>query len=103
MEIHLQNYVLSVFQVMLPEWDPGPTYVVQRLWDPGGPNYPSRSSIPINLENLGKPKSYLDYIHLLALPSQPFLVVVMLILPPKHHLGKLDHMGSLRYLPILDQ
>ena len=28
---------------ILSEWDPGPTYVVQRLWDPGGPSYTSRS------------------------------------------------------------
>ena len=38
------------------EWDPGPTYDVQRLWDPGGPTYSSRSSVPTNLDKLGKPK-----------------------------------------------
>ena len=50
--INLRNYVLGVFQVksctmrcahgsiakILLEWEPGPTYIVQRLWDPGGPN-----------------------------------------------------------------
>ena len=30
----------------------------------------------IYLEKLGKPKSYLDYIHLLPLLSQPFLVIL---------------------------
>ena len=76
-EIHgenLQTYVLGVFQVVphtmrcvhgsnnkiLSKWDPGPTYVVQSLWDPGGPSYISRSSTPIDLEKLGQPKSYLD-------------------------------------------
>ena len=33
------------------EWDPGLTYVVQRLQDPGGPSYTSRASFPIDLEN----------------------------------------------------
>ena len=56
MAINLRNYVLDVFQVtswtmrcahgsiakILVEWDPGPTYHVQRLWDPGGPTYSSR-------------------------------------------------------------
>ena len=55
--INLRNYMLGVFQValramrrvhgsinkILMEWDPGPTYVVQTLWDPGGPTYSSRS------------------------------------------------------------
>ena len=73
--------MLGVFQVMLRtmrcvhgssyeiliEWDPGLTHVIQRLWDPGGPAYTSRSSIPINLEKLGEMKSYLDYIYLLTL------------------------------------
>ena len=49
---------------ILSEWDPGPTYPVQSLWDPDGPSYTSKSSFPIDLENLGQPKSYLDYIHL---------------------------------------
>ena len=49
--INLRNYVLGGFHVasrtmrcahgsinkILMEWDPGPTYDVQRLWDPGGP------------------------------------------------------------------
>ena len=77
--INLQNYVLGVFQVapctmrcvhgsnneILFEWDPGSTCLVQRLWDPGGPSYTPRSRGSTNLEKLGKPKSYLDYIHLL--------------------------------------
>ena len=109
--------VLGVFQVtlctmrcahgsnteILFEWDPGPTYLVQRLWDPGGPSYTSRSSISPNLEKLGKPKSYLDYILLLQLSSLPLLVILVLNLAPKLHLGKLDHMGSFRYLARLDQ
>ena len=117
MVINLRNYVLGVFQVMshtmrcahgsinkiLLEWDPGPTYVVQRLWDPGGPTYSSRSIVPTDLDKLGKPKSYLDYIHLPGLSSLSFLVAVKLNLAPINHLGKLDHMGSFRYLPRLDQ
>ena len=116
-EIYLRNYVLGVFQVVLCtmrcaqgsinqillEWDLGPTYLVQRLWDPGGPSYSSRSSVSTDLEKLGNPKSCLDYIHLLELMSLPFLVTVMLNLAPKHQLGKLDQMGSFRYLPRLDQ
>ena len=85
------------------EWDPGPTYVVQRLWDTGGPSYSSRSSVPTDLDKLDKPKSYLDYIHLSRLSSLPFLVAVMPNLAPNNHLGKIDHMGSFRYLPRLDQ
>ena len=79
---------------ILSQWDPGPSYVVQRLWDPGGPSDTSISSFPIILENLGQPKCYLDYIHLQELSSQPFLVILVLNLAPKHHLGKLDHMGE---------
>ena len=77
MVINLRNYLLGVFHVashtircvhgsinkILMEWDPGPTYDVQRLWDPGGPTYSSRSSVPTNLDKQGEPKSYLDYIH----------------------------------------
>ena len=117
MVINLGNYVLGVFQVMLHtmrcvhgsineillEWDPGPTYLVQRLWDPGGPSYSSRSSVPTDLDELGKPKTYLDYIYLPGLSSLPFLVTVMPNLAPNNQLGKLDHMGSFRYLPRLDQ
>ena len=55
------------------EWDPGPTYDVQRLWDPGGSIYSSRSSVPTNLDKLGEAKSYLDYIHLPGISSLPFL------------------------------
>ena len=40
----------------LLEWGPGPTYLVQRLWDPGGPTYSSRSSVPTDLDELGKLK-----------------------------------------------
>ena len=115
--INLRNYMLGVFQVVLHtmrcahgsinkiqmEWDPEPTYVVQRLWDPGGPTYSSRSSVPTDLDKLGKPKSYLDYTHVPGLSSLPFLVTVMLNLAPNNHLGKLDCMGSFRYLPRLDQ
>ena len=95
MVINLRNYVLGVFQVMhtmrcvhgpiikiLLEWDPGPMYLVQRLWDPGGPTYSSRSSIPMDLDKQGKLKSYLDYIHLVELLSLPFLVTVMPNLAP---------------------
>ena len=85
------------------EWDPGPTYVVQRLWDPGGRTYSSRSIVPTDLDKLDKPKSYLDYIHLPGLSSLPFLVTVMLNLAPNNYLGKLDCMWSFRYLPRLDQ
>ena len=86
MELNLQNHVLGVFEVVpctmscshgsnnktQTKWDPGPTYVVQRLWDPvDQATLTSRSSIPINLEKLGHPKSYLDLIHLLPSSSQP--------------------------------
>ena len=115
--INLRNYVLGGFHVasrtmrcahgsinmILLEWDPGPTYDVQRLWDPGGPTYSSRSSVPTNLDKLGKPKSYLDYIHLPGLPSLPFLIATKPNLASSNHLEKLDHMGSFRYLPRLDQ
>ena len=117
MVINLRNYMLGVFQVMsctmqcaygsineiLMDWDPGPTYVVQRLWDPGGPTYSSRSSVPTDLDKLGKLKHYLDYIYLPGLSSLPFLVTVKPNLAPSNHLGKLDCMGSFRYLPRLDQ
>ena len=109
--------MLGVFQVMsctmrcvqesiakiLLEWDPGPTYHVQRLWDPGGPTYSSRSSVPMDLDKLGMLKSYLYYIHLPGLSSLPFLVTVMPNLAHSNHLGKLDCMGSFRYLCRLDQ
>ena len=62
--------MLAVFQVMLctmrcaqgsiakilMEWDPGPTYLLQRLCDPGGPTYSSRSSVPMDLDKLGNLK-----------------------------------------------
>ena len=108
MVINLRNYVLGVFQValhtmrsvhgsineILLEWVPGPTYVVQRLWDPGGPSHSSRSSVPSDLDNLGKLKTYLEYIHLPELSSLPFLVTVKLNLAPNNHLRKLDQMGA---------
>ena len=115
--INLRKYVLGGFHVVsctmicahgsinkiLMEWDPGPTYDVQRLWNPGGPTYTSRSSVPTNLDKLGKPKSYLDYIHLPGLSPLPFLVAVKPILASSTTLEKLDCMGSFRYLPRLDQ
>ena len=115
--INPRNYMLGAFQVtshtmrcahgsinkILLEWDPGPMYDVQRLWDPGGSSYSCRSSVPTNLDKLGKAKSHLDYIHLPGLSSLPFLVTVKPNLTPRNHLGKLDHMGSFRYLPRLDQ
>ena len=69
--INLRSYVLGVFQVMLHtmrcvqgsiakillEWGTGPTYFVQRLWDPGGPSYSSRSSVPTDLDKLGNLKN----------------------------------------------
>ena len=118
MVINLRNYMLVVFQVasctmrcvlhgsiakILMEWDPGPTYLVQRIWDPGGSTYSSKSSVPTDLDKLGKLKSFLDYIHLPGLLSLPILVAVMPNLAPNIHLGKLDCMGSFRYLPRLDQ
>ena len=63
----------------------------------------SRSSVPTDLDKLGKLKSYLDYIHLPGVSSLPFLVAVMPNLASYIQLGKLDHMGSFRYLPRLDQ
>ena len=72
------------------ECDPGPIYVVQRLWDPGGPSFMPRSCFIVDLETLGKLKCYLDYIHLLALLSHPSLVILV----PKLHPGNLDNMGA---------
>ena len=60
MVINQRHYVLGVSHVashtmrcvhgsinkILMDWDPGPTYDVQRLWDPGGSIYISRSSVP---------------------------------------------------------
>ena len=89
--------------MILMEWDPGPTYDVQRLWDPGGSTYSSKSSVPTNLDKLGEPKSYLDCIHLPGLSPLPFLVAVKLNLASSNHLVNLDHMGSFRHLPRLAQ
>ena len=117
MVINLRSYMLVVFQAtlctmrcthgsiakILMEWDPRPTYLVQRIWDPGGQTYSSRSSVPTDLDKQGNLKSYLDYIHLPGLSSLPILATVMPNLAPNNHLGKLDHMGSSRYLPRLGQ
>ena len=59
--------------------------------------------IPTDLDKLGKLKSYQDDIHLPGLSSLPILVTVMLNLAPNNHLGKLNDMGSFRYVPTLDQ
>ena len=88
---------------ILMEWDPGPTYNVQRLWDPGGPTYRSRSSVHTNLDKLGERKSYLGYIHLPGLSPLPFLVAAKPNLASSNHLEKLDRMGSFRNLPRLAQ
>ena len=90
---------------ILSKWDPGPIYVVQRPWDPGGPSYTSRSSIPIDIEKLGQLKRYLDFIHLLKLSLHPFLVILMLILclacmmhVHMHGTCALSNMGMSKYL-----
>ena len=71
-ETNKQQQVINTTNNEIEEdWDPGPTFVVQRLWDPGGPSYTSRSSLPMDRENLGQEKSYLDNIHLPGLSSQP--------------------------------
>ena len=115
--INLRNYVLGVFHIasctmrcahgsinkILMEWAPGPTYDVQRIWDPGGSTYSFRSSVPTSLDKLGKPKSYLDYIYLPGLPPLPFLVTVKPNLASSNHLEELDRMGSFRHLPRLAQ
>ena len=108
--INLRNYVLGGFHVasrtmrcahgsiikILMEWDPGPTYDVQRLWDPGGPTYSSISSVPTNLDKLGKPKSYLDYIHLPGLSPLTFLVAIKPILASSTNLKKARPYGELQ-------
>ena len=71
--------------------------------DPGGPTYSPRSSVPTDLGKLGKLKSYLYYIQLPGLSSLSPLVAVMPNIAPNSQLGKLDHMGSFRYLPRLNQ
>ena len=47
-----------------------------------------RSCFLVNLENLSQLKCYLDYIHLLSLSPHPSLVILVLILVSKLHLGK---------------
>ena len=42
---------------ILFEWDAGPTYLVQRLWDPGGPSYTCKLDVSTDLEKLGNPKA----------------------------------------------
>ena len=103
--INVRNYMLGVFHIASRTMgcDPGPTYDVQRLWDPSGSIYSSRFSIPTNLDKLGEPKSYLDYIHLPGLSSLPLLVAVKPNLASSNHLEKLDCMGSFRHLPRLAQ
>ena len=115
--INLRSYMLGGFHVtsrtmrcahgsinkILMEWDPGRTYDVQRLWDPGGSTYSSRSSVPTNLDKLSEPKSFLHYIHLPGLSSLPFLVDIKPNLASSNYLEKLDHMGSFRHLPRLAQ
>ena len=77
------------------EWDPVPTYVVQRLWDPGGLKSMSIKDSTMARLNLGHPKQYLDYFLWLALLSHPFLVVLVLHLVSKLQLEQLDQMGRL--------
>ena len=103
-DLHVVTYTMRCAHgsgnEIFSECDPGPTYVVQRLWHPGGPNYTSRSSFLVNLEKLGKPKT-LPRLH--PVLSHPSLVILMLILLPKLHLGKVDDMGNFRYTPRLEQ
>ena len=72
--LHTMRCVHESINKILLEWDPGPTYVVQMLWDLDGPSYSSRSSVPTDLDKLGKMKSYLEHIHLPGLSFLPFLV-----------------------------
>ena len=55
--LHTMRCVLGSIAKILIEWDPGPTYVVQRRWDPGGPSYSSRSSVPTDRDKLGNLKT----------------------------------------------
>ena len=41
---------------ILMEWDPGPTSLVQRQWDHGGPTYSSTSIVLMDLDELGNLK-----------------------------------------------
>ena len=79
---HTIRCVQGSIAKILMEWDPGPTYLVQRLWDPGGQTYSSRYSVPTDLDKLGNLKSYLDYVHLPGLSSLPIQVTVMPNLAP---------------------
>ena len=45
----------------------------------GGPTYSSRSSVPTDLDIMGKAKNYLDYIYPEGLSSIPILVAVVQI------------------------
>ena len=72
------------------EWDPGPINVVQRLWDPGGPSYTSKTSTIVIPPIQGNLKQYLDHFQCLALISHPFLVILVLHLVSRLHLEKLD-------------
>ena len=40
--LHTMRYVHGSNNEILSESDPGPIYLVHRLWDPGGPSYNSR-------------------------------------------------------------
>ena len=50
---HTMEWAYGSSNEILSEWDAGPTYLVQRLWGTGGPSYMSKSSLIVNLENLG--------------------------------------------------
>ena len=62
------------------EWGPGPSYVVQRLWDPHGPSYTSRTSLIIILPHLGTLKSQLDHYIWIVLLIHSCLVVLVIYL-----------------------
>ena len=49
------------------ECDAGPSYVIQRLWDPGGPICTSRTSQNFVLPPLGTPKGPIDHFLWLSL------------------------------------
>ena len=68
---HTKRCVPGSINEILFKWDPESTYLVQGLWDPGGPSYSSRSSDPMDLDNQGELKSYLDYSHVPGLSSFP--------------------------------
>ena len=63
-------------------------------WDPGGPSYSSRSSVPMDLDKLINIKKIPRLYPHTGLSSLPYLVAVILVLAPNNHLGNPDHMGS---------